>query len=74
MGAFSAAYGELLKTDLQPANYKARIDLGNMLLAGNKIDDAQAQAAAAMARSRTMPMFTRCLPASRPGGDKKDWP
>src|ERR1035441_3036179 len=50
LGAFSAAYGELQKTvNLQPANVKARIDLGNMLLAGNKIDDAQAQAAAALA-------------------------
>jgi Tfp pilus assembly protein PilF len=50
LGAFSAAYGELQKTvNLQPANVKARIDLGNMLLAGNKIDDAQAQATAALA-------------------------
>jgi Tfp pilus assembly protein PilF len=50
LGAFSSAYSELLKTvNLQPANVKARIDLGNMLLAGNKIDDAQAQAAAALA-------------------------
>ena len=50
LGSFSAAYSELLKTvSLQPANVKARIDLGNVLLAGNKIDDAQAQAAAAMA-------------------------
>jgi tetratricopeptide (TPR) repeat protein len=50
MGALSSAYGELLRTvDLQPANYKARIDLGNMLLAGGKIDEAQAQATATMA-------------------------
>jgi len=35
MGALSAAYGELQRTvNLQPANYKARIDLGDMLLAG----------------------------------------
>src|ERR1035437_7726893 len=54
LGAFSAAYGELQKTvNLQPANVKARIDLGNMLLAGNKIDDAQAQAAAALDRKST---------------------
>src|ERR1035437_8237312 len=50
MGALSAAYGELQRTvNLQPANYKARIDLGNMFLAGGRIDDAQTQAAAAMA-------------------------
>ena len=50
MGALSAAYGELQKTvNLQPANTKARIDLGNMLLAGGRIDDAQAQAAAVLA-------------------------
>lgn len=49
MGAFSSAYGELQRTvGLQPANVKARIDLGNMLLAGGKIDDAQAQASAAL--------------------------
>jgi len=50
MGALSGAYGELQKTvNLQPSNVKARLDLGNMLLAGNKADDAQAQAAAVMA-------------------------
>ncbi len=50
MGALSGAYGELQRTvSLQPANYKARIDLGNMLLAGGKTDDAQAQAAVVMA-------------------------
>jgi len=50
LGALSAAFGELLRTvDLQPTNYKARIDLGNMLLAGGRIDDAQAQANAVMA-------------------------
>ena len=50
MGALSAAFGELQRTvNLQPANYKARIDLGNMLLAGGKTDDAQAQADAVIA-------------------------
>ena len=43
LGQFDAAYGELARTvDLQPANYKARIDLGNLLFAGGKTDDAQA--------------------------------
>jgi len=50
LGQFSAAYGELARTvDLQPTNYKARIDLGNLLLAGGKSDDAQKQADAVMA-------------------------
>lgn len=49
MGSLGAAYGELQKTvHLQPGNTQARIDLGNMLLAGGKIDDAQAQGSAAM--------------------------
>jgi tetratricopeptide (TPR) repeat protein len=50
MGVLNAAFIELRHTvDLQPANYKARIDLGNMLLAAGKIDEAQAQADATMA-------------------------
>jgi tetratricopeptide (TPR) repeat protein len=50
MGAVNAAFGELKRTvDLQPQNYKARTDLGNLLLAGGKIDEAQAQAAAVLA-------------------------
>jgi tetratricopeptide (TPR) repeat protein len=50
MGSFSLAYGELLRTvDLAPTNYKARIDLGNLLLAAGKIDEAAAQASAVMA-------------------------
>jgi len=49
MGTLNSAYSELLKTvDLQPANYKARIDLGNLLLAGGKVEEAQAQAAATL--------------------------
>jgi tetratricopeptide (TPR) repeat protein len=50
LGQFGAAYGELGRTvELQPTNYKARIDLGNLLLAGGKIDDAEAQANAVIA-------------------------
>jgi len=50
LGQFPAAYAELVRTvELQPANYKARIELGNLLLAGGKIDDAQKQADAVMA-------------------------
>jgi len=50
MGTLSAAYGELLRTvNLQPSNLKARLDLGNLLLAGGRIADAQTQATAAIA-------------------------
>lgn len=50
MGALSGAFAELQRTvNLQPANVKARIDLGNMNLAGSKVDDAQTQANAALA-------------------------
>ncbi len=49
MGAFNAGYGELQRTvTLQPGNIKARLDLGNMLLAGNKLDDAQTQVSAVL--------------------------
>ena len=48
--SFSLAYSEFQRTvDLAPTNYKARLDLGNMLLAGGRADDAQAQANAVIA-------------------------
>jgi tetratricopeptide (TPR) repeat protein len=44
-GQFGAAYSEFQHTvDLDPTNFAARIDLANLLLAGGRIDDAQAQA------------------------------
>jgi tetratricopeptide (TPR) repeat protein len=50
LGQLSGAYRELLRTvDLQPENYKARIDLGNLLVAGGKPDDALTQANAVLA-------------------------
>ena len=50
MSDWRDAFIEIRRTvDLQPANYKAKIDLGNMLLAGGKPDDAQAQADAVIA-------------------------
>jgi tetratricopeptide (TPR) repeat protein len=50
LGQLSGAYRELLRTvDLQPTNYKARIDLGNLFVAGGKPDDAQTQANAVLA-------------------------
>jgi tetratricopeptide (TPR) repeat protein len=49
MGRFSAACEELQRTlDSQPANYQARIDLGNLLFAEGRTDEAQAQADAVM--------------------------
>lgn len=44
VGDFWGAYTELEKTvDLQPANFPARIQLGKLLLAGGKADEAQFQ-------------------------------
>jgi tetratricopeptide (TPR) repeat protein len=56
LGQFDAACVELARTvDLQPANYKARIDLGNLLFAGGRTDEAQAQANAVMAAQPNNP-------------------
>ncbi len=50
LGSYSLAYSELLRTvDLAPANYNTRLDLGNLLLAADKIDEAAAQANAVLA-------------------------
>ena len=50
MNSASQAYRELLRTvDLSPTNLKARIDLGNLLLAGHAVDRAQDQANAVLA-------------------------
>jgi len=64
LGQYSAAYGELSHTvELQPANYKARIDLGNLLLAGGKLDDAQKQADAIKAAQPDNPDLHAMLSA-----------
>jgi tetratricopeptide (TPR) repeat protein len=64
LGQFSSAYAELTRTvDLQPDNYKARIDLGNLLLTGGKIDDAQKQADAVMAAQPNNPDLHALLSA-----------
>jgi tetratricopeptide (TPR) repeat protein len=56
LGEYPAAYSELVRTvTLQPANYKARVDLGNLSLAGGKTDDAQTQANAVMAAQPNNP-------------------
>ncbi|MDR3410828.1 MAG: tetratricopeptide repeat protein, partial [Formivibrio sp.] len=50
LGQLDAACTELARTvDLQPANSKARVDLGNLLFAGGHTNEAQAQANAVMA-------------------------
>jgi tetratricopeptide (TPR) repeat protein len=73
LGQFSAAYGELARTvALQPTNYKARIDLGNLLLAGGKIDDAQAQANAVMAAQPNNPDVHTMLGAIAAKRGQKD--
>ena len=49
-GSIMAAYQELMRTvDLQPGNIQARIDLGNILLAGKQPDKAAEQANAVLA-------------------------
>ncbi len=56
LGEIGPAYGELQRTvDLQSSNYKARLDLGNILLAGGHTDKAKAQADAVMAAQPNNP-------------------
>jgi tetratricopeptide (TPR) repeat protein len=48
-GAMMQGYTELMRTvDLQPGNLQARIDLGNLLLAGHQPDKAEEQAKAVL--------------------------
>ncbi len=50
MKAYGAAFQEFSRTvDLQPSNYQARIDLGNLLAAGDNLDKAESQAKAVLA-------------------------
>ena len=45
LGQFSEACSELERTvDSEPANYRARIELGNLLFAAGRIEEARAQA------------------------------
>ncbi len=56
---------------LQPTNYKARIDLGNLLLAGGKTDDAEKQAFVVMAAEPNNPDVHALLSAiARRRGNK----
>ena len=73
LGQLSAAYRELVRTvDLQPTNYKARIDLGNLLIAGGKPDDAQVQANAVLAAQPNNPDVHALLSAIAVRKGQKD--
>jgi Tfp pilus assembly protein PilF len=73
LGQFAQRMANSVRTvDLQPTNYKARIDLGNLLLAGGKIDDAQAQANAVMAAQPDNPDVHALLSAIAGKRGQKD--
>lgn len=73
LSEFGAAYGELTRTvDLQPTNYKARIDLGNLSLAGGRTDDAQVQASAVMSAQPDNPDVHAMLSAIAVRRGQKD--
>ena len=56
LGQVGRGYAELSRTvDLQPANHAARLDLGGMLLAAGKLDEAKAQADAVLAAAPDNP-------------------
>lgn len=73
LSEYGSAYGELARTvNLQPTNYKARIDLGNLLIAAGRIDDAQAQASAVMAAQPNNPDVHALLSAIAVRRGQKD--
>lgn len=73
LGQAGPAYGEFTRTvALQPTNYKARIDLGNLLLAGGRTDDAQAQANAVQAAQPNNPDLHALLAALSNRKGQKD--
>jgi tetratricopeptide (TPR) repeat protein len=73
LGQFSGAYAELARTvELQPTNYKARIDLGNLLIAAGKIDEAQVQADAVKAAQPNNPDVYAMLSAIAARRGQKD--
>jgi tetratricopeptide (TPR) repeat protein len=64
LGQFGVAYKELQRAvDLQPGDWKARIDLGKLDLAGGKIDDAQVQANVVLAAQPNNPDLHALLSA-----------
>lgn len=73
LGEHGAAYAELVRTvDLQPTNYKARIDLGNLSIAGGLADDAQSQANAVRAAQPNNPDVYALLSAIAVRRGQKD--
>ncbi len=73
LGQLSGAYGELVRTvDLQPTNFTARIDLGNLLIMSGKPDDAQAQANAVLAAQPNNPDVHALLSAIAVRRGQKD--
>lgn len=73
LGQSSAACSELARTvDLQPDNYKARIDLGNLLFADGKTGKAQEQARAVLAAQPNNPGVHALLSAIAERRGQKD--
>jgi Tfp pilus assembly protein PilF len=73
LGEISDARAELVRTvDLQPANYSARVDLGNLLFAGGRTDEAKIQADAVMAEQPDNPGVHALLSAIEVRRGQKD--
>ncbi len=73
LGQLNAACAELARTvDLQPANYKARVDLGNLLFADGRTGEAQAQADVVMAAQPNNPRAHALLSAIAGRRGQKD--
>jgi tetratricopeptide (TPR) repeat protein len=73
LGQFGPAHNELLRTvELQPTNYKARLDLGNMLLAARHNDEAAAQANIVLTAEPNNPDVHALLSAIDLRSGKKD--
>ncbi|MDR3735799.1 MAG: tetratricopeptide repeat protein, partial [Acidobacteriaceae bacterium] len=73
LGQLNAASVELAHTvDLEPANFKARVDLGNLLFAGGRTEEAQAQAYAVMAAQPNNPGVHALLSAIAGRRGQKD--
>jgi len=75
LGRSAEATSELTRTvELQPSNYKAQVELGNLLFANGKTGQAQVMANAVMAKQPNNPGFTLCYPRLRPERARTIWP
>jgi Tfp pilus assembly protein PilF len=73
LGEFAAATEELSHAvQLQPSNYNARVDLGNLLFATGRTDDAQVQANLVMAAQPDNPGVHALLSAIAARRGKRD--